>query len=106
MPNDTLFVDFCRQCGSTNLAELPEVTNNKYHSRLVCADCKTFLKWIPKAKILEVSISKILQNPTLEEWERQFLKAVILRTPTNAEEIVITAIEAKLNPVSNERGVS
>jgi hypothetical protein len=103
MLNRTLFEDFCRSCGSCNTVELPEAPNNTHRGRLTCGDCQAFIKWLPKPKISEVCIIRLLQNPTLQVWEKRFLKTVILRTPTIAEQIVIAAIEAKLNPVSSNQ---
>ncbi len=97
MINPTLFEEFCRSCGSLNTVQLLEPPNSTHYSRLNCGDCQAFVKWIAKPRIFEVSVTKLLQNTTLQTWERQFLKALALRTPTNAEEIAIRAIEERIN---------
>lgn len=101
--NSTLFDDFCPRCGSLNLAEIPESLNSIYHGQLRCGDCQIFIKWIHKSKIFEVSITRLLQNPMLESWERKFLKAITLRNPTTAEEIVIRAIEERVDVVHSHQ---
>ena len=97
MSNSTpLFNDFCPSCGSLNTIEALEPPNSVHFGRLNCNDCKRFIRWLPKPKIFQVCITKLLQNSTLQPWERQFLKTVVLRTPTPAEEIVIGAIEGRV----------
>jgi hypothetical protein len=96
MPNSTLFEDFCRSCGSLNTVELLEPPNSTHYARLSCSDCQAFIKWVGKPRIFEVSVTKLLQNPTLQTWEQRFLKTLIYRNPTEAEQIAIRAIEERV----------
>ena len=59
---------------------------------------------MPKPKVPEISIVRLLDGTGLEPWERKFLKTIACRTPTKAESIVIEAIQAKINPVPSGRG--
>ena len=93
----------CTHCNSQNLLETLEPLDSVHYGRVICGDCKHFIRWLPKPKIPEISIVRLLHSTGLEAWERSFLKAVACRNPTSAESIVIKAIEAKINPVPSER---
>lgn len=94
----------CAYCQSTKLFETLEPNGSVHYGRVTCGDCGRFLKWLPKPKIPEVSVVRLLHSTTLEVWERKFLKAVACRSPSKAELIVIEAIEAKVNPATVGRG--
>lgn len=94
----------CTHCNSQNLLETLEPLDSVHYGRVTCGDCQRFIRWMSKPKIPPTSIVKLLHGIGLEPWERSFLKAVACRNPTSAENIVIQAIEAKVNPVPSGRG--
>jgi hypothetical protein len=99
MPNDSLlFSDFCKTCGSLHLRETLEPNDSVHYARLSCNDCSGFVKWIAKPKTNQIAISRLLQNPHLELWEKQFLKLLVhSKVHTTAETLAIQGISAKIN---------
>lgn len=90
----------CPSCSSENLISKLEPLRNIHYGRIQCGDCGRFVKWLPKPKITDISITKLLQDSHLEEWERKFLKLVVYRTPTKSEDIVIEAIKLRIESVA------
>jgi hypothetical protein len=95
----------CPSCNSTNLVENIQPPDGTHYAKLTCGNCGHFLKWLPKPRVPEISIARLLHGTGLEPWERKFLKAIACRTPTKAEVIVIEAIQTKVNPDRTGQGV-
>lgn len=74
--SNTLFQDFCKYCGSFQLMECIEPRASIYHGRLICNDCKSFVKWIPKHQKL---IDIILASGRVNGWENMFLRNIRTR---------------------------
>ncbi|MBW4635958.1 MAG: hypothetical protein KME30_29975 [Iphinoe sp. HA4291-MV1] len=102
MPN--ILFEKCPKCNNSNFIESILPPGNIHHGKLSCDSCGKFVKWLPKPKMTEISIMRLLQNPNLEEWECRFLKMLSYRLPTKAEVIVLEAIQARINPVFEGRG--
>lgn len=94
-------INYCQSCQSRNFVESLEPETSIHYGRVTCGDCQRFIKWLPKPKVAEISIIRLLQSAKhLNSWEVKFLKTVVYRNPTNAESIVIQAIQEKINSVS------
>lgn len=96
--------DCCPFCGNYNLQESLEDSNSVHYGRVICGECDRFIRWLPKPKVPEISVVRLLHCTGLEPWERKFLKTIACRNPTKAEIVVIEAIHAKVNPVPSGRG--
>ncbi len=94
IPDNPLFEDFCSKCGTVFFNTTLEPEGSTHYARISCAGCGKFHKWQPKPKP-EICISKLLRREDLEPWQRKFLKAVAYRKATQAEAIVLQAIEEK-----------
>lgn len=104
MANFTSLIDYCPSCGSYKVLESLEPETSIHYGRVTCSECGRFIRWMPKPKVPDISIAKLLHGTGLEPWERKFLKTIACRTPTKAESIVLEAIWTKINPVPSGRG--
>jgi hypothetical protein len=62
---------------STVVERLPE--GSTHYARLLCKDCRTFLRFLPKPENVErrklnrYRLAKLQMSPGLTDWERQFV---------------------------------
>ncbi len=108
--NDSpLFEAFCASCRSLNISQDFQSNHSTHHKAFVCQDCgHKFTKKVTlkQEKVADPSILRILQRQHLEPWERTFLKILVYqRRYSQAEQLVLEHINAKVNPVPSGRGV-
>ncbi len=99
MSNLTLFDSFCKSCGNTEFVHVIEAPGSYHYGRNNCKTCGKFHNWIPKPKP-QISISKLLQSPSLLGWEKAFLKNLTAkRIWSRGEKIMLQEIHDRLNPI-------
>ncbi|WP_414589114.1 hypothetical protein [Scytonema sp. PCC 10023] len=96
MTNFSLFDDFCSKCGNLSFDTTVEPERSVHYARINCARCGAFYKWQSKPKSDPVVITKLLQSPNLDDWERKFLKIIAYSTPTRGESIVLNHLAKKV----------
>ena len=74
-------VKICPKCDSKNLIKIIH-TEQKHYGRLVCHDCKNFIKWLPDPAITvliherNLYIDGLLGYSGISAWERVFLRDI------------------------------
>lgn len=94
----------CKYCNNENLNIETDLVGIHW-GKVTCYNCGRFIRWLPKCKIPDVSVVRLLHSGAgLEPWQREFLKIVVSRNRSKAEEIVVQAIAEKVNPATVGRG--
>ncbi|MGB6300799.1 MAG: hypothetical protein WBF90_32130 [Rivularia sp. (in: cyanobacteria)] len=71
----------CPKCDSSNLTEVIH-PDQKHYGRLICHDCKNFIKWLPDPAITLLIdqrnryIDGLLGYSGISSWERTFLRNI------------------------------
>ena len=78
MDKSTLFDLVCKGCGGVTFLEVIEPPNSTHHARRNCQDCHRFHSWVAKQR-QEISVTRLLQDSSLQSWERSFLKMLSLK---------------------------
>ena len=95
----------CEKCKNSFSFEKMAISNDIVFAIFKCPDCSALIEFQPTVKVPELAIVKLILSTGLEPGERKFLKSLACRTPTNAENLMISAIQAKVNPASDVRGI-
>lgn len=72
----------CKYCSSLNLIRVNTPPNSPHYQKLVCKDCDSFQKWLPKPENenkSQVLLEKLeaLKLKNLSSWEARFVSDLI-----------------------------
>ncbi|NJM23574.1 MAG: hypothetical protein HC907_35615 [Richelia sp. SM1_7_0] len=104
MANFTSLIDYCPSCGSYKVLESLEPETSIHYGRVTCSECGRFIRWMPKPKVPDISIAKLLHGTGLEPWERKFLKTIACRHSYESRKHCTGGDMDKINPVPSGRG--